>query len=87
MKKKNHILIADDEPDLRKYITHILTENPEYNLDIQEVTNGREAVEASKKEAFDLIFLDVKMPEMDGLEALKQIMAQRGSGHANGNPG
>jgi two-component system sensor histidine kinase/response regulator len=43
--------------------------------------NGREALAALKKEDFDLVFMDVQMPETDGMEATEAIRAaERGSG-------
>ncbi len=68
------ILIADDEPDLRKYVIHILTQGQAKPIDFVEVENGEEAVNEIKKGPFDLVFLDVKMPVMDGISALKEIM-------------
>ncbi len=68
------ILIADDEPDLRKYIIHILQQNEEHQIQFHEVGNGQEAIESLTSEVFDLILLDVKMPVMDGIEALGKII-------------
>lgn len=72
--KPLNILIADDEPDLRKYIIHILQQNDQEAKQFTEVDNGKQAIEKLKNQAFDLILLDVKMPEMDGLEALGKII-------------
>ncbi|MCJ8278352.1 MAG: sigma-54-dependent Fis family transcriptional regulator, partial [Bdellovibrionales bacterium] len=70
------VLIADDEAELRKYIRHILETNLESNVEFVEVENGQQVVDTiSKDNSFDLILLDVKMPEMDGLEALSHIKA------------
>lgn len=67
-------LIVDDEPELRNsvggYLRSLL---PHIAFQIQEAGNGREAIEAVKNESFDLVLMDVKMPEVSGLEALRQI--------------
>lgn len=72
--KPLNILIADDEPDLRKYIIHFLTQSLTTPMSFTEADNGQEALDYAKKENFDLILLDVKMPIMDGLEALTHII-------------
>lgn len=72
------VLIADDEPDLRNYIRHILTIGQKRSIHFVEVENGHQAVQAVHTSNFDLIFLDVKMPVMDGLTALQEIMQLQG---------
>ena len=65
------ILVVDDEIINHKVITHIMREEPMYG--ITSVKSGKEALEMLEKQAFDLILLDVLMPDMDGLEVLKKI--------------
>ncbi len=72
--KPLNILIADDEPDLRKYVIHILDQDKEHKKNFIEAENGQVALEKIKEQAFDLILLDVKMPIMDGLETLGKII-------------
>ena len=68
------LLIVDDEPDLLKNISSLLkSQLRDLNLQIVEASNGRKALELVKSQDFDVVLMDVKMPEMDGLEALAQI--------------
>lgn len=64
------ILIAEDHPVNQKLLHTILARRG-YNADI--VPNGKEAVEAVLKGNYDLVFMDVQMPIMDGLEATYTI--------------
>ena len=67
---KLNTLIVDDEQELRKSVASILLNSmPDVTFNITEAANGREAVELAKKEFWDLILMDVRMPEIDGLEA------------------
>ncbi len=72
--KPLNILIADDEPDLRKYIIHILETDGGGKMNFVEAENGQQAIDKIADTAFDLILLDVKMPVMDGLEALEKLI-------------
>ncbi len=67
--KKATILICDDEPGIRDSLTLIL--GKEYNL--LYATNGEEALSMLKKNGAALLIMDVKMPRMGGLEALRPI--------------
>lgn len=64
------ILLAEDEPQLNRVITVALTSS---GYDATSVFNGQEAVDAVKENAFDILILDIMMPVMDGVTALKTI--------------
>ena len=64
------ILLAEDNPINQKLAVRILER---WNHTVLVANNGRQAVEASEKERFDLILMDVQMPEMSGLEAAAAI--------------
>ncbi len=64
------VLVVDDEEAIRESLRMIL----EYEgYRVREAANGAEALEAIRKAAPDAVLLDIKMPEMDGLQVLKAI--------------
>ena len=67
------ILIVDDAAFMRMMIKDILTKNG-YEV-VAEAANGVEAVELYNSHQPDLVTMDITMPEMDGIEAVKQIKA------------
>ncbi|HTE48775.1 MAG TPA: response regulator [Candidatus Paceibacterota bacterium] len=69
---KKTILIVEDEKSLREAIADILRRNDFLPL---EAVNGKEGVELALSKHPDLILLDLIMPEMDGMTALKNIRA------------
>ncbi|MEG6616616.1 response regulator [Peptococcaceae bacterium 1198_IL3148] len=72
MKRVIDILIVDDQPGVR-YLLDILIKEMGHNT--YSAQNGLEAVEIVKRVKPDLVFMDVRMPVMDGLEALTKIKA------------
>ena len=68
-----NILICDDAAFMRMMIKDILTKNG-YNI-VGEAENGAKAVEKYAELKPDLVLMDITMPEMDGIEALKKIKA------------
>jgi len=76
MKKRIQALIVDDEAELRKSVISVLRNSmPDFEFEIQEAADGREAVEKFKSSDWDLVLMDVRMPELTGIEALKLIKA------------
>ncbi|MGZ3502639.1 MAG: response regulator [Gemmatimonadaceae bacterium] len=65
-----HILVAEDNAVNRKLVTALLGKR---GHTIVSVVNGREAIAAVAKNVFDIVLMDVQMPEMDGLEATAAI--------------
>ena len=66
-----NILISDDSAFMRMMIKDILTKNG-YNV-VGEAENGARAVEKYNELKPDLVLMDITMPEMDGIQALKKI--------------
>ncbi len=67
------ILIIDDEAPIRASLREIL----EYEgYQVQEAEGGKEGVRLATKFSYDVIFCDIKMPEMDGMEVLDALSAQ-----------
>ena len=67
---KAKILIVDDDAAHRKMLTAVLSNE---GYDVYEAADGKKAVSAIDESFYDLIIMDIKMKEMDGIEALKQI--------------
>lgn len=64
------ILIVDDEKSIRKTLRDILEFE---NYDVDEANDGLECVVKIKQNTYDVIILDIKMPKMDGMDALERI--------------
>jgi CheY-like chemotaxis protein len=67
---KEKILVVDDEQSHRAMLKAVLTKE---GYDISEADDGISAVRAVENEPFDLILMDIRMTDMDGIEAVGQI--------------
>lgn len=70
---KIKILLVDDEREEREGISWLI-EKYKYPLEIMQASNGKEALQCIEKTKIDILFTDVKMPIMDGLELAKGFM-------------
>jgi len=68
--KKLEVLLVDDEEDFRQLMQFWL-ESKGYSAAV--ASNGQDALEVIAKKKPDIVFLDIRMPVMDGIEALKKI--------------
>lgn len=65
------ILIVDDEAPIRRVLKDIL-ENEKY--EVHEAVDGVDAIARMKQKRFDVVFMDIKMPKLDGISALERIV-------------
>ncbi len=71
---RRRVLVVDDEPLFAEMMRDVLAGLPG-GVDVSTAANGHAAVEAVRQSAPDLVMLDINMPEMNGLDALKHIRA------------
>jgi NarL family two-component system response regulator LiaR len=74
--KPIRVFVAEDHAIVRKGICALLTLEPGIEV-VGEASNGREAVRGIERSRPDVVLMDLVMPEMDGIEAIRQIMAQQ----------
>ena len=70
MNSEGHILIIDDEPSLRQTMARILQRA---GYEVTTAANGMEGLTLVSQHAFDLLYLDIRMPDVSGLELLQTI--------------
>jgi len=70
MNKKTKVLIVEDEMPLAMMMVSLLTR---FHCDVTVATNGKKAVEIAKEKRFDLITLDIELPDTTGFEICRQL--------------
>ena len=70
------ILVVDDHPVVREGIGSMLKKEVDFKV-VGEASNGLEAVEKARELAPDVVLMDLRMPEMDGVEAISRIKAEK----------
>ncbi len=68
--KQGKVLLVDDEVDFTRVLAQRLETR---DFEVETADNGLKALESIKQTSYDIILLDLQMPEMNGLETLKQL--------------
>lgn len=66
-----HVLVVEDDEVINQVVTEFLKEN---NYDVTSVISGSEALQSFSQGTFDLVLLDIMIPEIDGLTVLKKYV-------------
>ena len=74
MAEQIKILIADDHPVVREGLIAMIRREPDFMV-VGEAINGLEAVNKAKELKPDVVLMDLRMPELDGVEAIRQVSA------------
>lgn len=67
------VLIADDEDLMRAGLVELMTADPEIEI-VGQASTGREAVEKARRLAPDVVLMDVRMPDLDGIAATRELL-------------
>lgn len=70
------VLVVEDSPTARQLVVSLLEQDPEIEI-VGQATDGRQAVDMAARLEPDVITMDVIMPDLDGLQATRLIMAKR----------
>jgi CheY-like chemotaxis protein len=74
------VLIVDDDPFIRKLVATTLEDVA--GFDLMEAGDGREALDVAGRAAPELVFLDIDMPVLDGIEACRRLREEPGTREA-----
>ncbi len=75
MSKRIRIVLADDHTVIRQGLRLLLERQPDFEI-VSEAADGRQAVEATEAQKPDVVVLDIAMPNLNGIEAARQISAR-----------